>query len=283
MQYKMEELLPIIEKLIDKYTGKESSSVTYEIAQRLMGAAIYCINEIDTNQKENGLLTYPIIQTLKMSASDAYQAGYHIAVGKFIKANQQYMKIMDDFDGYENIAYIETVVKGLSAFFKYYDVLLYPQNHIITLDYPVLEDLSTNQGIDLIERYINCIELEQTFLNRLHDESIRTVLASYHNGYEELLINIPSIVLRKIIMCMMIGKKSFDEPFDYEELNQIKKVVSVVQREQLECEMEKVLFTIIQNKYQANEALYKYLSRDISDFACELINAVGHNHLENIF
>ena len=43
MEYRLEELLPAAAGLTEKYTSKESSSITYETAQMLMEAVIYCI------------------------------------------------------------------------------------------------------------------------------------------------------------------------------------------------------------------------------------------------
>lgn len=40
-----EEIMEVFEKLVKKYTAGQSSSVTYETAQRLMEAVIYCIKE----------------------------------------------------------------------------------------------------------------------------------------------------------------------------------------------------------------------------------------------
>ena len=45
MDYEMEELIPLVKELCDRYTGKESTSVTYEAAQQLMEAVLYCIHE----------------------------------------------------------------------------------------------------------------------------------------------------------------------------------------------------------------------------------------------
>lgn len=39
--YHMEELIPIVAMLADKYTSKESSSISYERANQLMEATIY--------------------------------------------------------------------------------------------------------------------------------------------------------------------------------------------------------------------------------------------------
>ena len=51
MNYEMEELLPIVGKLAGQYTSNESGSVTYETANQLMGAVIYCIRETEVQNE----------------------------------------------------------------------------------------------------------------------------------------------------------------------------------------------------------------------------------------
>ncbi len=43
MDYEMDELFPIISRLSKKYTHNESTSVTYERAQELLAAVLYCL------------------------------------------------------------------------------------------------------------------------------------------------------------------------------------------------------------------------------------------------
>ena len=45
MKYEIEELVPIVAKLAEGYTSKESTSITYDKAQQLMGAVLYSIHE----------------------------------------------------------------------------------------------------------------------------------------------------------------------------------------------------------------------------------------------
>jgi len=52
MSFETEELLPIVAELADKYTGKESSSITYEKARQLMEAVLYCIHEYEDYPSE---------------------------------------------------------------------------------------------------------------------------------------------------------------------------------------------------------------------------------------
>ena len=65
--YEMEELIPIVAKLTERFTSKESTSVTYEQARQLMGAVIYCIQQC---QGENNVSISD-----RMPAKDAYAYG----------------------------------------------------------------------------------------------------------------------------------------------------------------------------------------------------------------
>ena len=48
----MEELVPIVGKLAEKYTSFESTSISYEKAEQLMGAVLYSIHEWEAEEWE---------------------------------------------------------------------------------------------------------------------------------------------------------------------------------------------------------------------------------------
>ncbi len=60
---------PVVARLTKRYTGIESSSVTYEKANQLMGAVIYCIREIESGEALGALVSR------QQNAMQAYQAG----------------------------------------------------------------------------------------------------------------------------------------------------------------------------------------------------------------
>lgn len=45
MKYGITDLLPLVTELSEKYNGKATTSVTYETAQQLLGAVLYCLSE----------------------------------------------------------------------------------------------------------------------------------------------------------------------------------------------------------------------------------------------
>ncbi len=189
MHYEMEELMPIVGRLAEKYTANESTSVTYEKAEQLMGAVLYCIHEaeLQESQEEGASRTiegdsdyHPMTVTeKKLSAKQAYEAGAACVEQKTRKALKLYHEILPEFQPYENACLYDTFVKGLPQFFQWYDIKFQPQNTILTLDYPVLKDLSRLSGIDKVYEFIGCIRLEQRFLKKFPRNYVVEILEQY--------------------------------------------------------------------------------------------------------
>lgn len=189
MHYEMEELIPIVGRLAEKYTANESTSVTYEKAEQLMGAVLYCIHEADQQGRQEGDGSgniegasdrHPLTVTeKKLSAKQAYEAGEACVEQKTRKALKLYHEILPEFQSYDNACLYDTFVRGLPEFFQWYDVKFQPQNTILTLDYTVLKDISGLSGIDKVYEFIKCIRLEQRFLKKFPRSYVEEILEQY--------------------------------------------------------------------------------------------------------
>lgn len=280
MGYDLDELLILVKELSDIYTSKESTSITYETAQQLMDAVLYCIHENEVASDD--VLNDAIISNHNnMTAREAYDTGYRLVTGKIKWANEIYNKIILDFTDYNNRAYNDTVLKGIPEFFKWYDPRLNPMDHIILADYTVLENIYELNGVDFIYRYLICIEKEQRFLLTFPEEYIREVLLHYHTDYEELLINICALVLKRVLINMLLGvrieKINLDQD-DYKNLFDILSNVSAVKLEEI---MYFYLQRLITNIYSGDKGMYNYLATEIPNIAVELKNASSNNCLRN--
>ena len=78
MNYKIEELLPIVGTLVNKYTSFVSTSIIYEKAQKLMEAVLYCIHKLELVEYESVPLPEhnSIILSQKITAKQAYETGF---------------------------------------------------------------------------------------------------------------------------------------------------------------------------------------------------------------
>ena len=178
MDYEMEELVPIVGKLAEKYTAHESTSIPYEKAEQLMGAVLYCIHELE--EMDGNLLAL----NEKIPAYKAYELGVSYVEEKTEKALNLYNKIIPEFCHYENQCLYDTFIKGIPEFFKWYDIRFEPQNTILCLDYPILKDISAHTGIDQIYEFVKSICLEQKFLKLFPTGYIINILSKNNRNWK---------------------------------------------------------------------------------------------------
>ena len=213
--YDMEELIPIVAELSEKYTGYESSSITYEKANQLMEAVMYCIHEYEMWGGEGA-----VAASEKPAAKEAYQLGYRLVEEKVRAMMEMYHALLKDFRSYGNLALKETV-GAIPEFLKWYDIRYAPQNTILTLDYPLLssrQGLYQASGIDAVYEFVKCISIEQRFMNRFPETYVIQVLEQYVEDYtedacplrhEEIIENLCGILLADVAGHILL-KKQFD-------------------------------------------------------------------------
>lgn len=279
MRYRPEELLPLVKELSEKYTGKASTSITYEAAQQLMKAVLYCIQEYTFGAGKDVLCPGK-----KVSAREAYELGYELVLKKTQDARECYNQVAEYFDSYGNRAYEETFRKGIPEFFLWYDAKLKPQDHILTLDYPVLGDDVKACGIDRMYEYLWCIDKEQQFLLRFPKDYVRTVNRERYPEYEEYFVNVCQTPLRRILCCMLAEIDLTRTELSKEEYLQIEHALDMDEEtgKGLKSRLEAALKLLVNQVYEGEEDLYRYLSRDLEDLTFELKNGIENHCLKEV-
>lgn len=191
-RYQMEELVSIVAKLTKQYAGYESTSVTYEKAQQLMEAVLYCISELVIDEKTTLLSS-------NLTAEEAYGAGYEKVLEKVEQMRLLYNALTKIFDSYGNKCLYDAVVKEVPEFLMWYDVKYNPQNTIVILDYPLLVDISKYSGIDAVFEYVKHIYLEQLFLHSYPKVYVEHILQNECKDVKGMIENLFHIVLSDIM------------------------------------------------------------------------------------
>ncbi len=310
--YTMEELVPIVGRLAEKYCAGESSSVTYEKAEQLMGAVLYCIREAENAgaympgsavQYAGEDVTYvsdslelsdnPVtdrVKTVKtvaahqkavvvskeMSAKQAYERGVKLVKQKTEYGLALYNRLMTNFAWYGSMCLHDTMVKGIPEFFKWYDCLLEPQNTILTLDYPVLRDLSGLAGIDRIYGFLECIRLEQKFLGKLPHEYVRAALSEYNSGYAEMIENICEIVLRSVLMHMLARRPLSQQKLERDDCLRIQALCGANDTAGIRLLLEESVKGLTAQYFEGDEILSDYLCCAVEDMAVRLKNTAPY-------
>ena len=273
MDYKMEELIPIVATLADRYTSKESTSVSYEQAGQFMEAVLYCINQC----RKDGQLAGP----KKLTAQEAYQYGYESLLGQVNAAREAYNEMTVGFCAYGNENYQDTVEKAIPAFFRYYDPRFAPQETIITMDYPTICPIVDRYGINAISIYVEYISYEQKFMGALPQEYIQAILYQFQQDYKKQFYNICSIVLRHVLCHMVLGKR-LGEACTEEDYERLGEMILDRDAEWLKKTLSELLRTLISQKYGADKQLENYLRYDKENFIVELRSGAKNHSLRRI-
>lgn len=276
MDYEMEELVPIVGKLAEKYTSHESTSITYEKAEQLMGAVLYCIHELWESSGNAPSLNK------KLSAQRAYEMGAAYVREKTGKALDLYNRILPEFCHYENKCLYDTFVKGIPEFFKWYDIQFEPQNTILTLDYPLLKDISEYTGIDKIFEFIKSIGLEQKFLKIFPAGYVINILSKDNRNWQESMDNICEIVFTHVIGHIMLGKSLTVIELKETDYFYMQEMFEQIALEDIKKHLEVTLEIYIKNYYENDRELLNYLSGAISGIVVRLKNAADNKVLGNI-
>ena len=276
MDYEMEELVPIVGKLAEKYTSHESTSITYEKAEQLMGAVLYCIHELWESSGNAPSLNK------KLSAQRAYEMGAAYVREKTGKALDLYNRILPEFCHYENKCLYDTFVKGIPEFFKWYDIQFEPQNTILTLDYPLLKDISEYTGIDKIFEFIKSIGLKQKFLKLFPAGYVINILSKDNRNWQESMDNICEIVFTHVIGHIMLGKSLTVIELKETDYFYMQEMFEQIALEDIKKHLEVTLEIYIKNYYENDRELLNYLSGAISGIVVRLKNAADNKVLGNI-
>lgn len=277
MEYEIEELLPIVAMLADKYTSKESSSVTYETAEMLMGAVIYCIDEV-FEDNQNAI----IAETSTLKAEELYKKGCDIVMKKAMQVKKIYESLIRDFEWYGCKNYRDTVLYGIPGFLKKYDPKFNPRDHILTLDYPLLMGNPDLEGVDLILTFLKGIKAEKQLLDLFQKQSIIKLIRKIQPEYKNLYLdNLCFPVLLNVIGCIIA-----DRPIELLELNSsdcntIKLYFEDDSIDRIEFKVSKIIQLLTDKMKNPNAA--QYFKKPARSYAAIIVNGIENNSLTRVF
>lgn len=264
ISYEAEDLVPIVAELAKRYTSGESSSITYEAAGRLMEAVLYCIREFEKGE------AFSLTTGKKLPAGKCYERGLELVEKKVQDALKLYNRMMLYFSSYGNRCLQDTVGKGMPEFFKWYDYRLNPQDTLLTLDYPILMDLSADTGIDRIYGYLLCISLEQKFLRKFHRDFVREALAEYDSRYQWMIDNLCEVVLFTVIRYIVLDKNLTEPDFSPEELSRLQKIIREKSLEELREKLKEAVDDLVDDYFEEDENLKTYLYAAIQNISVRM-------------
>ncbi len=199
-------IMQLGQETILKYTRGESTSVKTETAASILTSILYTIDACLLNLADHD-------QALQHLGSgdikNIYQAGYDLINSCIEEAQALYHEVAHSKLQVEIYAYNTTIEEALPEFFALYDPVYNAHDTWANIDYPLLfNDIST-QGIFYIRQYLENLQFENWLCSRFDPEDINILLNNfsrvYRLDYRETLINILEIVLTNSIFSVLSG------------------------------------------------------------------------------
>ena len=255
-----DEILILLSKRIDKYTSKESTSVPYSIARQLMDSILYCIelaqenvstqapNQVDSNRINTNSTAIPTITNsqTEVGLESLYQNGLEQVKIMTLETKAFFKELERTFNSYKNSCYYDTIIDGMPAFFLHYNPDFDARNTILTLDYPLLSEASSNGGIIQIRDYLYCIKQEQLLLSKFPTDMVESILRVYEKDYTELIFNLCMPILNNAIACVLLNRPLLPLYITEAERKELEKIGIKNSTSQLTDLLEHVLELLVQ-------------------------------------
>lgn len=274
--YEPEELIALTAELSWKYTGCESTSITYERAQSLMEAVLYCIDAYGRWNEE-------ALVSGRASAKDAYQKGYTLVIEKMEQLVRLVEEVLANFEDYGVLCLRDTVRHGLPEFLRRYDARFAPQETLLTLDYPLLTSVAGLSGVAAVYPYTACISYEQRFLHRFEREYVTALLRAYHRDYALLVENVCGVVLPNILGHLLLQKPLSERGFSASEYARLAAIFADKPQQEAVAVLAQAVQALVAQVYDGDEELGWYLGEGVADIAARARQGAAGGHLEAVF
>lgn len=197
------QILHLLFEQVKKFTAGESSSVPQETAERLAEGILYTIGVYLADLQS----TEKIMMALKNQplSEQFFEGQKKIKILVDLTA-EKLKKLQKTAPDYDNIAYQDTVTKGLDSFFYGYNIFYFPQEGNSAIDYPLNIDKMDEAGILYMDSYIHKLEYENTFCQLFNQTTIRSLMQDFIENSSHYLFNIFHLVLLNAIASVLLNR-----------------------------------------------------------------------------
>ena len=273
------ELIDLLGKEVDRYTGGESSSIPVEKAQEILHSITYSIGlylkSIKNMDEVSNVLTSDKIKSLFLKGMDAVSQLKD-------KAEALLNDLMKNKLIIDNFAYQDTITYGLPKFFQEYQIEFGSFDVPGSIDYPLLETITDLQGVEFQYEYLSRLTIENDFLRCFSEQKIALLLKNFNKDSVHMLINIFELVLTNALGCELTGREIIMLDIPVEERNWLNNRLKGKNKEEI-AELLRISLDRIGKELQLSGVITAYAGKAISELARRIVHNLETDTLEEIF
>ncbi|MGH4123727.1 MAG: DUF6179 domain-containing protein [Clostridium sp.] len=272
--------IKLLAKQTERYTSGDSSSVKAETAESILQSIFYSIGIYlksfqDTDRSLEVLKQEPLIEF--------FQHGKRLIEASLSSTKEMLYEIQNNIIITDNIAYNDTIKKGIEIFFSTYDVEFAAQDTPASIDYPLSNDKMELVGIEYMNSYLEKLSFENEFCKNFTDHDIHCLLLGYDEHYKDLLINIFGLVLTNLAGSLLADKNTLKLNIEPSDRVYLQQKLANVSKENLDTMLQSLSIQLCKEFNISERILQKYVADTLMDLSERLKNALENNQLEKIF
>lgn len=273
------DLLLILVEQTDKWSKGESSSIPTEKAQDIMTSILFVIGiqlkSYQTPEQAVEMLKSEPLKTL-------FENGLKLVRRKTAISHSLQKKILDNLLDTPNIYYRSTIADGINGFFKLYRPQFVAHEIHITADYPILAGRPELDGIEFIEQYLRCIEMENAFCICFNPQNIHHLLCGLTRDYRSVPLNIFEPVLLSALGLVIRNRDPKNLNLNEDDISVLYQQFSCQTGKEIQDCLKKALLDL-QKAMDFLQISMQYVSLCIPKLAVTIRNAVKMKTLDKVF
>ncbi|MDD4801440.1 MAG: DUF6179 domain-containing protein [Syntrophomonas sp.] len=273
----------ILIRLISRYTFGESSSVKVETASNILNSIYYAIDVYNASLSKNVDCT--VIEQ-PTTTDEMYKRGMELIEAYVEEARQLYTEIFRDKLNLPLEIYNETLMDALPAFFKTYDITFAANNTLTSMDYPLVFDDMSKEGILYIKQWLATLKIETQFCKCLEMDSVIEFLEAYGHkygfDYKNMPINLFSVLFEQSIFSVFSGHNEVGLTITTSDFNRISFYVKGKNQQQIQNLIDLAVKQIIYKFGIINSELIEYMNRYKELFLVRVVNSHSNDNLSQM-
>lgn len=197
----------LLKELIERYTKGESSSVTADTAERLLGSVYFCL---DTRLKGIGVPQEALAELKTRSVREIYESGIAAVMVCVEESKALFHRVWQRRLAIPLDAYNATL-SDLPGFFEKYSVVFGAQDAAASIDYPLVFDDMRVCGVFYIRNYLEHLDIETEFCHLFPLPQIIRIFEDFSRicstDYRKTLTNIFEIVMNNAVFSVLAGNE----------------------------------------------------------------------------
>jgi hypothetical protein len=274
------QVMNLLKELISRYTGGESTSVTSDTAESLLCSILYaidaCTSSCSSPEEALRLLR-------EGNITDLYNSGLEQTVKWFNETKELYIEIKKKRLDIKLEAYNLTISEAIPIFLEKYNMVFYAHHAAGSIDYPLVFDDMSLQGVLYIKNYLRHFKLETVFCRYFNEEEISRVLDNYAGlirmDYKIELINVFELVFNNAAFSVLAGKTSISLLISQEDYKAITRRLTSSSSSSVCHEIDASIRELINRAGISSPDIIDYMNRYKAIFIKRVLHAVDNNTL----